>query len=1080
MSVNLKNKVCAFLALLLCAASFFSFLPQTVHAAENTLTLEHGPDIPYGNYFTNYMTVDGNTGIAYCAEPTKKTPPGGSHSYSLLDKGSKIRKALYYLQGGPGHDSVKSNYFGDLSSNEIYVVGHLAVSYLFDGESSSTDAFYGAPESLKNTALAFVHALDGMEAPNEKFQAFTIAGNTNAQTLVGCWYQRHGWVELTKSTADAKITDGNNNYSLEGAKYGIYAGDTLVETLTTDANGYAKSGDIEIGKYTIKEISASAGYKVDVNAYEVTVEVNEGTKVKVKETPQSGWIELNKATANANVSDNNINYSLKDAKYGIYFGDRQVATLVTDENGYAKSEALGIGDYTVKELSPSSGYALDVNSYGVSVKDEATSTVNVTEIPENYLVDLILQKLDLETKEAKAQGGATLEGAEFTVKYYESVSETDPAENGENATRTWVFKTDANGKIQMNAEYLVSGDDFYTDTNGKICLPIGTLTIVETKAPKGYFAYEGTTVIALPANGEVETIATVNTSEAPEQVYRGDLEFVKVADTSLKRLANVPFTITSKTTGESHTIVTDKNGYASTASSWSKHTANTNAGTSSEDGVWFGTSEPDDTKGALIYDTYEIEEQRCDANKGMDLVKFEVSVYKDSVTVQVGTLTDDFIEIGTTAVEKESGTHYAKPVEQVTIVDTVSYEGLKKGQEYKLVGTLMDPVTGEAIKDAEGNAITSETTFKTKKTSGTAEVTFTFDATVLKGKSTVVFEELYYEELVLATHADLTDEDQTIYFPEIGTTATNDKTGNHTALAEKEVTLTDVVSYTGLIPGKTYTVTGTLMDKETKEAITVDGNQVKAETEFTPEAPDGTVELHFVFDGSALAGKTVVAFESVTTDEIEVAVHADIEDQEQTIYFPGIHTTAKDQVDGDKTVEADQDVKIVDTVTYTNLTEGETYKVIGTLMDKETGKAIQIDGKDLTAEAAFTAEKADGTVDVTFTFNTKDLEGHSVVVFEKMMDANGSVIATHEDLDDEDQTVTVGKKPEEPKEETPKEETPETSKEETPKGSTVTTSGPKTGDDSNMVLWAVIAAGAALTGIGISGYAIYKRRKRVD
>ena len=567
----------------------------------------------------------------------------------------------------------------------------------------------------------------------------------------------------------------------------------------------------------------------------------------------------------------------------------------------------------------------------------------------------------------------------------------------------------------------------------------------------------------------------MNTSEAPEQVYRGDLEFVKVADTSLKRLANVPFTITSKTTGESHTIVTDKNGYASTASSWSKHTANTNAGTSSEDGVWFGTSEPDDTKGALIYDTYEIEEQRCDANKGMDLVKFEVSVYKDSVTVQLGTLTDDSIEIGTTAVEKESGTHYAKPVEQVTIVDTVSYEGLKKGQEYKLVGTLMDSVTGEAIKDAEGNAITSETTFKTKKTSGTAEVTFTFDATILKGKSTVVFEELYYEDLVLATHADLTDEDQTIYFPEIGTTATNDKTGNHTALAEKEVTLTDVVSYTGLIPGKTYTVTGTLMDKETKEAITVDGNQVKAETEFTPEAPDGTVELHFVFDGSALAGKTVVAFESVTTDEIEVAVHADIEDQEQTIYFPGIHTTAKDQVDGDKTVESDQDVTIVDTVTYTNLTEGETYKVIGTLMDKETGKAIQIDGKDLTAEAAFTAEKADGTVDVTFTFNTKDQEGHSVVVFEKMMDANGSVIATHEDIDDGDQTVTVGKKPEKPEEETPKEETPET-----PKGSTVTTSGPKTGDDSNMVLWAVIAAGAALTGIGISGYAIYKRRKRVD
>lgn len=808
----------------------------------------------------------------------------------------------------------------------------------------------------------------------------------------------------------------------------------------------------------------------------MTVKVNEGTEVKVKETPERGWIELNKATANANVSDNNKNYTLKGAEYGIFFGDRQVATLVTDKNGYAKSEALGIGDYSVKEISASAGYSLDVSSCGVSVKDETTSTVNVTEIPENYLVDLMVQKLDLETKEAKAQGAATLEGAEFTVKYYESVSETDPAANGEDAVRTWIFKTDANGQIQRNADYLVSGDEFYTDTNGQVCLPIGTMTIVETKAPKGYFAYEETIVIALPENGEVETIATVNSSEAPEQVYRGDLEFVKVADGTLKRLANVPFTITSKTTGESHTIVTDENGYASTASSWSKHSVNTNAGTSSEDGIWFGISESDDTKGALIYDTYEIEEQRCEANKNMDLVKFEVSVYKDSVTVQVGTLTDDSIEIGTTAVEKESGTHYAKPEEKVTIVDTVSYEGLKKGQEYKLVGTLMDPATGEAIKDAEGNAITSETTFKAKKTSGTAEVTFTFDATALKGKSTVVFESLYYEDLVLAAHEDLADEDQTVYFPEIGTTATNDKTGNHTAFAEKEVTLTDIVSYTGLIPRKTYKVTGTLMDKATKEAITVDGNQVKAETEFTPETADGTVELHFAFDASALAGKTVVAFESVTTDDIEVAVHADLEDQEQTIYFPGIKTSAKDKADGDKTVEADQDVTIVDTVAYTNLTEGETYKVIGTLMDKETGKAIQADGKELTAETELTAEKTDGTVEVTFTFNTKDLDGHSVVVFEKMVDANGTVIATHEDLTDEDQTVTVGKKPESPKEDTP-EETP---KEDTPKESTVTSNGPKTGDDSNMVLWAIIAAGAALAGISVGGYAIYKRRKHVE
>ncbi len=165
---------------------------------------------------------------------------------------------------------------------------------------------------------------------------------------------------------------------------------------------------------------------------------------------------------------------------------------------------------------------------------------------------------------------------------------------------------------------------------------------------------------------------------------------------------------------------------------------------------------------------------------------------------------------------------------------------------------------------------------KAKKTSGTTEVTFTFDGSALAGKTTVVFEDLYYEDLLLTTHADLEDEEQTIYFPEIGTTATNDKTGDHTALAETEVTLTDTVSYTGLAAGKTYTVTGTLMDRETGKAIQVDGKDVTANAEFTAEAGEGTVDLKFTFDGSALAGKTTVVFESVSYDGVEIAVHAEL------------------------------------------------------------------------------------------------------------------------------------------------------------------------------------------------------------
>ena len=154
-----------------------------------------------------------------------------------------------------------------------------------------------------------------------------------------------------------------------------------------------------------------------------------------------------------------------------------------------------------------------------------------------------------------------------------------------------------------------------------ISLPLGKVVIKETKAPKGYLLSDAVYTVNITSEGTSETVRTYNAPDAPEQVKRGDLEFVKVSDGDLNRLANVPFQITSLTTGESHILVTDKNGYASTSAEWNPHTANTNRGETSEDGIWFGTSAPDDNKGALIYDDYELEELRCEANKGMKLLK---------------------------------------------------------------------------------------------------------------------------------------------------------------------------------------------------------------------------------------------------------------------------------------------------------------------------------------------------------------------------------------------------------------------------------------------------------------------------
>ena len=131
------------------------------------------------------------------------------------------------------------------------------------------------------------NAIQGLPAPPDSFRAFIIPSDSN-QTVAGCWYEKpYGWIEIQKSTANSSVSDGNGNYSLKGAQYGIYQGSNLVETLTTDENGYAKSGDLEVGSYTIKELSPSPGYALDTNAYDVTVSSNETAKAEVKEIPQN-------------------------------------------------------------------------------------------------------------------------------------------------------------------------------------------------------------------------------------------------------------------------------------------------------------------------------------------------------------------------------------------------------------------------------------------------------------------------------------------------------------------------------------------------------------------------------------------------------------------------------------------------------------------------------------------------------------------------------------------------------------------------------------------------------------------------
>lgn len=382
------------------------------------------------------------------------------------------------------------------------------------------------------------------------------------------------------------------------------------------------------------------------------------------------------------------------------------------------------------------------------------------------------------------------------------------------------------------------------------------------------------------------------------------------------------------------------------------------------------------------------------------------------------------------------------------------HTGLTPGKTYKLSGILMDKATGEKLL-VDSKEVTAEKEFTPKEASGTEEITFTFDASALAGKSVVVFETLYHDGKEVAAHTDINDKDQTIEFeepdkPHIKTKATVD--GEKEADPLEKITLTDTVTYSNLTPGKAYTVKGVLMDKSTGKKLLIDGKEITAETEFTPDKTDGTVDLSFTFNASGLAGKSVVAFETLYHEDIEVAVHADIDDDDQTVVIrqPKLKTTAT--IDGKKETTVAKELVLEDKVTYTGLTPGKEYTVKGVLMNKSTGKKFLVDGKEITAEATFTPEKSEGEVTVTFKFDGSKITAKTdIVVFETLY-RDGKVFAAHVDINDEGQTVTLT--PEKPK-------TPDV---------------PKTGDDRNITL-PLILLGASLAGLATLFLFWFRRRR---
>ena len=364
---------------------------------------------------------------------------------------------------------------------------------------------------------------------------------------------------------------------------------------------------------------------------------------------------------------------------------------------------------------------------------------------------------------------------------------------------------------------------------------------------------------------------------------------------------------------------------------------------------------------------------------------------------------------------------------------------------------------------------------------GTVTLTFTLDSRLLEGTTVVAFEDLFQNDILVAVHADIEDEDQSIHYPEIRTHAADSMTSTNVGAKSTQAVVVDRVTYKNLVPGKKYTVSGVLMDKSSgSELAGKNGKSITAKAEFVPKTVNGSVELSFKVDSTLLAGKTAVAFEDLYFNGIRVCSHADLDDKDQTVFFPEIATHASFDTDTTKTtadkkaadtksevkkMTAKGELKVVDKVTYKNLVPGKEYIISGKLMDQKTGKAALVDKKELTAQAKFTPDKASGSVELTFTFKADELGGKNLVAFEELY-LGDTLVASHTDIKDEAQTVSLEK---------PADSEKTGSGGGKSSGGSSSYSNPKTGDTTNIFLFLIPMLLAAA---GISAVAIYRIRKK--
>lgn len=489
---------------------------------------------------------------SYCLESSKKTPSAGNYTASVIENNSMVRKLLYYGYGGPAawdvfgpdHDLKTAVCPNDsyLTNDDVkYLLTHIFLSGAYSGD------WNGFSEELFNQTFGGSYGTNLMniyrgieQLPDPSNGANFSTGNTAKFTATydkANSLQKTNTVKFNASSSESVQLPLQNNVTIHiagtsntktGGTATVYGGQSfyLTTPATNPLSNYQSGNLTSSAKGKFCALSISDGNSASQTHGSWYQETTDTLKYSV-EWMGFGYIDLKKTSANPDMTNNSSLYSLKGAKYGIYEGNKLVQELTTDVNGYAKSSLLLEGKYTVKEISASKGYDVDQTSHGVTVTRGQTTTINVTEKPKNDPIGLEIVKNDAENK-GMPQGDATLEGAEFTVKYYDGYYTKDNLPS--KATRTWVLKTKklSNGKYVAGLlkQYLVEGSDELYEQDGTYVLPLGTISIEETKAPKGYFLKGAKLNVTDTASGTTSSVIDGKyVAQINEQYHGAKLQF---------------------------------------------------------------------------------------------------------------------------------------------------------------------------------------------------------------------------------------------------------------------------------------------------------------------------------------------------------------------------------------------------------------------------------------------------------------------------------------------------------------------------------------------------------------------------